>query len=166
MVRWQQPHLIEMQAVFTLISHARLPSTVSLADVIRSDTQSQLNEVQMPPQELRDPGWRHPISWPTRVQVAGCKSTGQGPNVPFQPKGKTGHFKDLALITFPCFSILCLFSPHVKLAMLFWKSTYRKIYCIFLQCSEYESYEQWNFTFCGFCCYTFFIAKGSINSVP
>lgn len=45
-----------MQAVFTVISHACPPTTVSLADVSRSDIQGRQDGVQIPPpQELLTP---------------------------------------------------------------------------------------------------------------
>lgn len=56
----KQPQLIETQPIFTEISYARLPFTVSLTDVIKSDIQGQGNEVQIPPQEVLRPKLQKP----------------------------------------------------------------------------------------------------------
>lgn len=69
------------------------PSTGSLTDVIKSDTQGQQTEVQIPPQELLRPKLQAP-----QLVNHTCASAWvsihmqKKPNMSFEPKSKIWHF--------------------------------------------------------------------------
>lgn len=61
--------------------------------------------------------------------------------------------------------IVSIQPAYKKCAMLFGKSIHGNIYCLFLHCPEYQSYEQLSFIFVVFAIYIFLMVKSSTNYI-
>lgn len=102
--------------------HVFFPSTVSLTDVIKADTQGQKWSANTTPgaSELGS-RWIISLGVPP-VQPPRLKFIRPQPNIPYLQNSQTHHFKDVAQITSSVFSVHSDYSSHIQNKLLLWKN--------------------------------------------